>query len=74
MINGVTTDADLRQARQRPARRSGPALARDFCHRHEREVVMTIGLTALVERYLTERRTLGFQLRSTAYSLRSLAE
>ena len=36
--------------------------------------VMTIGLTALVERYLTERRTLGFQLRSTAYSLRSLAE
>jgi integrase len=35
---------------------------------------MTIGLTALVERYLTERRTLGFQLRSTAYSLRSLAE
>ena len=38
------------------------------------EAVMTIGLTALVERYLTERRTLGFQLRSTAYSLRSLAE
>jgi hypothetical protein len=35
---------------------------------------MTIGLTALVERYLTERRTLGFQLRPTAYSLRSLAE
>ena len=35
---------------------------------------MTVGLTALVERYLTERRTLGFQLRSTAYSLRSLAE
>ena len=35
---------------------------------------MTIGLTALVERYLTERRTLGFQLRSAAYSLRSLAE
>ena len=35
---------------------------------------MTIGLTALVERYLTERRTLGFQLRSSAYSLRSLAE
>lgn len=35
---------------------------------------MMIGLTALVERYLTERRTLGFQLRSTAYSLRSLAE
>ena len=35
---------------------------------------MTIGLTALVERYLAERRTLGFQLRSTAYSLRSLAE
>jgi integrase len=35
---------------------------------------MTIGLTALVERYLTERRTLGFQLRTTAYSLRSLAE
>ena len=35
---------------------------------------MTIGLTALVERYLTERRTLGFQLRSPAYSLRSLAE
>ena len=34
---------------------------------------MTIGLTALVERYLTERRTLGFQLRSPAYSLRSLA-
>ena len=27
---------------------------------------MTIGLSALVERYLTERRTLGFQLRSTA--------
>jgi integrase len=35
---------------------------------------MTIGLTTLVERYLTERRTLGFQLRSAAYSLRSLAE
>jgi hypothetical protein len=35
---------------------------------------MTIGLTALVDRYLTERRTLGFQLRSAAYSLRSLAE
>jgi site-specific recombinase XerD len=35
---------------------------------------MTIGLTTLVERYLTERRTLGFQLRSPAYSLRSLAE
>ena len=29
---------------------------------------------ALVERYLTERRTLGFQLRSPAYCLRSLAE
>jgi hypothetical protein len=28
---------------------------------------MTIGLTTLVERYLTERRTLGFQLRSAAY-------
>ena len=28
---------------------------------------MMIGLSALVERYLTERRTLGFQLRSTAY-------
>ena len=26
---------------------------------------MTIGLTALVERYLTERRTLGFLLSST---------
>ena len=35
---------------------------------------MTIGLTALVERYLTERRQLGFQLRTPAYSLRSLAE
>ena len=35
---------------------------------------MTIGMTALVERYLTERRTLGFQLRSSAYSLRSLAK
>jgi integrase len=35
---------------------------------------MTIGLTALVERYLTERRQLGFQLSSAAYSLRSLAE
>lgn len=35
---------------------------------------MTIGLTALVERYLIERRTLGFQLLSPAYSLRSLAE
>ncbi len=34
---------------------------------------MTVGLTTLVERYLTERRTLGFQLRTTAYSLRSLA-
>jgi len=34
---------------------------------------MTIGLTALVARYLTERQTLGFQLRSTAYSLLSLA-
>ena len=41
---------------------------------HDREGVMTIGLTALVERYLKERRTLGFQLRSAAYSLRSLAE
>jgi integrase len=40
----------------------------------DQEGVMTIGLTALVERYLTERRTLGFQLRSPAYSLRSLAE
>ena len=35
---------------------------------------MTIGLTALVERYLTQRRRLGFQLTSPAYSLRSLAE
>ena len=35
---------------------------------------MTIGLTALVERYLTERRRLGFQLTSAAYSLRSMAE
>lgn len=35
---------------------------------------MTISMTALVERYLTERRTLGFQLQTTAYSLRSLAE
>lgn len=35
---------------------------------------MTIGLAALVERYLTQRRQLGFQLRSPAYSLRSLAE
>lgn len=35
---------------------------------------MTIGLTALVDRYLTERRCLGFQLSSSAYSLRSLAE
>ena len=33
---------------------------------------MTIGLVALVERYLTERRQLGFQLSSSAYSLRSL--
>jgi hypothetical protein len=33
---------------------------------------MTVGLIALVERYLTERRTLGFQLRTPAYSLRSL--
>jgi integrase len=60
--------------RQRQPRRSRPALARQArCCRH-REDVMTIGLTALVESYLTERRTLGFQLRSTAYSLRSLAE
>ena len=35
---------------------------------------MTIGLSALVERYLIERRRLGFQLTSSAYSLRSLAE
>lgn len=35
---------------------------------------MTVGLTALVERYLTQRRQLGFQLSSAAYSLRSLAE
>lgn len=35
---------------------------------------MTVGLPALVERYLTERRRLGFQLRSHEYSLRSLAE
>jgi integrase len=35
---------------------------------------MTAVLTALVERYLTERRRLGFQLRSDAYCLRSLAE
>lgn len=35
---------------------------------------MTIGLAALVERYLTQRRQLGFQLRSPTYSLRSLAE
>lgn len=35
---------------------------------------MTIGLSVLVERYLSERRRLGFQLRSHAYSLRSLAE
>ncbi len=35
---------------------------------------MTIGITALVERYLAERRTLGFKLTSPAYSLRSLAE
>ena len=50
-------------------------LAQDLrrCRRRDREAVMTIGLTALVERYLTERRTLGFQLRSAAYSLRSLA-
>ena len=34
----------------------------------------TTGLTALVERYLTQRRRLGFQLTSPAYSLRSLAE
>ena len=60
--------------RQRPPRRSGPALVRDLRRCHDREGVMTIGLSALVERYLTERRTLGFQLRSTAYSLRSLAE
>jgi hypothetical protein len=32
---------------------------------------MTIGLTALVERYLIERRTLGFQLRPTAYEGKS---
>ena len=35
---------------------------------------MTAVLTALVERYLTERRRLGFQMRSDAYCLRSLAE
>ena len=35
---------------------------------------MTIGLPILVERYLSERRQLGFELRSPAYSLRSLAE
>lgn len=35
---------------------------------------MTNDLTALVERYLAERRRLGFQLRSTAYSLRSFAQ
>src|SRR5690606_29286295 len=67
-------DADLRQARQQPSRRSGLALARHLRRRRRREAVMTIGLTALVDRYLTERRTLGFQLRSAAYSLRSLAE
>jgi hypothetical protein len=66
-------NADLRQARQRPPHRSRLAVARNLRCRG-RETVMTIGLTALVERYLTERRTLGFQLRSTAYSLRSLAE
>jgi hypothetical protein len=35
---------------------------------------MTIGVTAPVEGSLTERRSLGFQLRSIAYSLRGLAE
>jgi integrase len=35
---------------------------------------MRIDLTTLVERYIKERRQLGFQLRSAAYSLRSLAE
>ena len=35
---------------------------------------MTNDLKALVERYLTERRRLGFQLTSVAYSLRSFAE
>ena len=35
---------------------------------------MTIGLPVLVDRYLSERRRLGFQLRSHEYCLRSLAE
>ena len=35
---------------------------------------MTDDLTAFVERFLTERRRLGFQLTSCAYSLRSFAE
>ena len=35
---------------------------------------MTNDLKALVERYLTERRRLGFQLTTVAYSLRSFAE
>ncbi len=35
---------------------------------------MTIGLTALVDRYLTERRTWASNCVSAAYSLRSLAE
>ena len=35
---------------------------------------MTDDLTVFVERFLTERRRLGFQLTSCAYSLRSFAE
>jgi hypothetical protein len=34
---------------------------------------MSAGLATRVERYLEERRRLGFHLRSRAYSLRSLA-
>jgi len=35
---------------------------------------MTISIPVLVERYLSERRQLGFELHSPAYCLRSLAE
>ena len=38
-----------------------------------REASMNESLSALVERYLTERRRLGFQLRNSAYSLRNFA-
>ena len=42
--------------------RGGAALARDRGRQRTREPGMTIGLSALVERYLHERRRLGFQL------------